>query len=483
MPTVGLLDLSGIQTAIFRSNKLPEIASASEVIEQLSAPGGLFAKVAGNKLLVAAGGNLAVTGSNDDEVSTVLKEVQYQLLKCYTGLSAVTAIANYNEGQLLQGYQEALKHLERRKFTTPRPISVQHPGWQQQSSWSQVPDPDSNSTEHRLFGDRNLDYVICEIQRGQGDITIPEKTDLMAVVSIDGLSMGKRILHWLKTAKEHAISDAQFMTELREWSKSVRDRWASAWDVATLAINTRFESKEWKHPYQNRSLHNRGFHPYRKIYQGGDDLSFVCDAHIAMAMAKRLICELEKPDKDVPADFQNLTFSAGILYVNNKFPFSRAVALSEKVRQSAKKYSAHVAAEDAYPPSSLNWWLNRQGEMDIGAPAFKGATQRPYLLNGNSPNLNELLNGTLPLLWKEFRESRGLLKSIIEAAQAGADGEYVARALKLRSKSSNSITDNPLFKLPAPFNTETGFVVGGSSTILLDAGELYDLYFPLEEGE
>ena len=121
--------------------------------------------------------------------------------------------------------------------------------------------------------------------------------------------------------------------------------------------------------------------------------------------------------------------------------------------------------------------------MELPASSFKGASQRPYLFYGTKFNLFDLLDDSLPTLWKEFNNSRGLFKSLIEAAQEGGNGEHVARSLRLRSPSSNSTSDNPFGSLPEPFNTPTGFAAGGLGTILLDAGELYDLYFPLEKGQ
>ncbi len=485
MPTVGLLDISGIQDVIFRSNNLQEIASTSEAIEGLSAPDGLFATVAGENLLYTAGGNLTLTGSTDEEVANILKTVQYELLSRYPNLTAVTALAPFEEGHLLQGYQAGMRQLERRKLTAPRSISLHHPGWQEPQSSFADEMSDGVGSDQPLRGHRDLNKIICKVRRGQKSDGLFEKSDLMAVVSVDGLSMGNRIITWMKSAEERSIPDEEFRVGLSNWSLSVRKRWNAAWEAATSAINSKFDSNLWQHPWQARSLQLKqgGRFPYRKIYQGGDDLSFVCDAHVAMAMATHLVGALEQLDVTVPIEFQSLTASVGILYVNNKFPFARANELAGKLQKRAKETSAKETGTRQHPPSSLTWWLNRQGEMEIAEPTFKGATQRPYLLTGKSPSLFDLLNCALPTLWKEFGESRSLLKSIIEAAQAGADGEHVARALKLRSKSSNSTSDNPFASLQEPFNTPTGFADGGLGTILLDAGELYDLYFPLEKGE
>ena len=483
MPAIGLIDVSGIQNAIFRSGKLKEIAATSEAIESLSMKNGLFEKEAGALLLVAAGGNLAMIAQSEEEIKKVVRNISSELLRNYPGLDAVAAVCHYNKGELADGFRNAQRQLERNKLTQPRSCRFEFPGFNSDEQQTIAKIDCSNEI---IKGESDLDRIVCNIFRnGKDALETKEKSDLIAIVSIDGLGMGRRIIQWMQEMKGE--NDDTFIEQYKIWSESIRERWQTSWNESAELVRRQFNADgKWQHSHQARYLCNQGKDPFRHIYQGGDDLSFVCDAHIALSLTSEIITRLEQPREDVHPLFQSITASAGILLVDKQYPFGRAVQMAEAVRKSAKKLSAEHSHEGKPSPSVVSWWLNRQGEMEMPERLFKGASQKPYLLHAqeqDEPTIESFTQKALPALWNAFKDSRSLFKNVLEAACEGQEGVSVKRVLGLRSRSSGVTDEKPFSGLPEPFNTESGFDSGGRGTVLLDAGELFDLYFPFQKGE
>lgn len=507
MPAIGLIDVSGIQNAIFRSPELKEIAKVSEAIEHLSNKDGLFRTEAGECFLFSAGGNLALRAEQTNSIKAIVRKISRTLLEDYPGLDISVAVCDYEPGKLALGYKRAIKELEKNKLTRAKSVRFDFPGLKKDDDWrigiQNIKDHD---------GEPDLDKIICNIYRVDSQVSdkpVQEKTDLMAVVSIDGLGMGKRIIQWMSEMEDKP--DQEFIDEFRAWSESIRTRWDASWDMSVKKILANFKQINgdipiWQHPFQSRYLtrtHNSK--PFRHIYQGGDDLSFVCAAPIALDLTREIITHLETPVSDVNPIFESIQVSAGILFVGKKYPFGRAVQLAEAVRKKAKLQSASDSNKKQ-PNSALSWWVNRQGEVDMPEPLYGGASQKPYLLHeaGESISLDILLDDVMPTLWNEFSGkpsqsnsnqaennddsvknedgSRSLFKSLLAAAEVDPHGKEVERLLVLRSEVSK-VDANPFRNLPTPYNSGTGFGIGRQGTLLLDAGELFDLYFPLKGAE
>jgi hypothetical protein len=186
-----------------------------------------------------------------------------------------------------------------------------------------------------------------------------------------------------------------------------------------------------------------------------------------------------------------MTVSAGIVYVDSHFPFARAVRLADSVRASAKKRAEEIKSLEGResPPSTLDWWINRQGDMERSDPVFGGASLKPYVVyekdapEGAIP-WERLQNRMLPGLWKTFGDSRNKLKDLLAAVEEGQEGAGVRQLLQLRPiETDQGGPRRPFAFLGSDFNAETGFAMLGKSkaTPLLDAGELFDIHFPFAE--
>jgi hypothetical protein len=500
MPFIGLADASGIQRFLLRSPELKKIATASQRLEGMCLPGGLYYDTPA-ECLVAAGGNAVLRADTHDCIFAAFQQISRTLLENGDDLQVIGCIEEYTDGDLPRAYYRALRRLDQRKLSQPRSTEFIFSGLtpplpdptSYKSSNSHVPSPPKHSSLRVGVNDywepQQFNDVICRSA---------ETTDLMAVVSVDGIGMGKKLNRWLagnladrarRSDNEVEHSDAQFIEEFRAWSKSLKVRWQQAWEAAVSAIAGVFDqNNSFTHPFfEHRTLELKrrpqggAFLPCRHIYQGGDDLSFVCDARLALSLTERLLQHLRDfpAEGNIPELFQSIPASAGIVFVNSHFPFARAISLSEQVRQSAKVKAQEDDSERPVP--ALSWWVNRSGAMTFPKPLFDGATQKPYLLESADGELSwrGLNEKVMPSLWRTFGTSRNKLKDVLAAAEASDKGTSVRRLLQQRP-----LRDSSGHTILAPFSWESSEVAaqsgfnGSGQTLLIDTGEIYDIYFP-----
>jgi hypothetical protein len=341
---------------------------------------------------------------------------------------------------------------------------------------------------------RNISNMIGNGTTRDGE---PDQTDLMAVVSMDGIGMGRNLIAWLETlCRSVADEDARFKAELRDISESLKRRWHEAWKDALWELVRQFPEKSHNAPsYTLRSglreltLKSDGkggrWLPCRRIYQGGDDLTFVCDARIALSLADFLARRVEQRDpislgfQNVPTEFKRVPVSVGIVFVDSHFPFVRAVQMAAAVQKPAKRKAADwkMHDEDGLPPSVIDWWVNRPGALERS----KGEkTIKPYpvyrKVSGTELTLEDLRERILPEMEATFFDARNKLKDILAAAEEGPD--RVRRVLEMRPLPDG----RSLRWLEPGFDPNTGFPKGEGSgatrTPLLDAGEIYDVDLP-----
>ena len=484
---VGLLGVSGIQSFVFRSGKLKDVAAASAQIEALSDRAiGLIAEEArraGAEVVAVAAGNATVTADSADALRVAFRAISRILLERGEGLQIVCALREYGSGGLARACQAAQRDLERRKLTQPRSTDFQFPGCgRPRPSTPPVP---LRAVQWRVpegwAEPRELDEMLGESG---------EEFGLMAVVSVDGIGMGKRLIKWAEDCGylygSSAEDDATFAAEYEAWPESLKRRWRTAWEQTLDCLAGQFAPDfVMRHGARTlRAKNDRERHSYlpcRRIYHGGDDLCFACDAHVALGMAAHLVRTLESlpPGEGVPEQFHDITAGVGVVFVDSHFPFVRAVQLSSEVLKKAKTEAVKENVEQA--PSAIDWWVNRAGAMEREPTPF---TLKPYLLGADSSagdwgrlDWTTLERDVLGGLSETYAGARNKLKDLLEAAEDGPVS--VKRLLRLRPMGDGATS---LRFVRDPYDKSSGFKIGATDhrTPLLDAGELYDFHFPFQ---
>lgn len=184
----------------------------------------------------------------------------------------------------------------------------------------------------------------------------------IAVVHADGNGMGQRILD---IGKAHATENRKYILALRSFSKKVeqaaqgalaatRDQLVSKIDggrivhalLPKLAVPLSYD-KETGIPYL----------PFRPIVFGGDDVTFVCDGRLGLALAIEFLKQFELHTANLPDGKGQVTACAGIAIVKSHYPFARAYKLAEDLCRTAKKYRR----DEKLDGSCLDWHFAMSG--------------------------------------------------------------------------------------------------------------------------
>jgi len=304
---------------------------------------------------------------------------------------------------------------------------------------------------------------------------------LIGVVHIDGNGIGAKIERWLQGAKD--LADAEFIAQLVGWSTDLSLCTDAAWEevrqLTEAAIHEKFDGGSLQLRGEVEDLNfglveqaggagrKSTFLPIRKILQGGDDLTFVCEGRIALSLA---VAATTAFGEHVAGTLGPVSACAGVALVHSHSPFVRAYDLANQLCENAKQAFSGEAA--------LDWQLGLlepgQSLAEARKPLLPGLTCRPYRLQSDAPHrswaaLDELLLGTDPggdsLRSPQWSAVGAKVRTFPALARRGPD----VLASELRAWR---IVDNRL-SLPPPYQTN-GFATsdGKTSTPLLDAVEL-----------
>ena len=101
--------------------------------------------------------------------------------------------------------------------------------------------------------------------------------------------------------------------------------------------------------------------PFRPLVFGGDDLTFVCDGRLGLALTLHYLRTFakeadERRDQIAPGTTDCITASAGVSIVKTHYPFSRAYGLAEALATSAKHLRRESRDnEPNWEASCLDW--------------------------------------------------------------------------------------------------------------------------------
>jgi len=192
---------------------------------------------------------------------------------------------------------------------------------------------------------RNLEY---DPQSAREDRAFPflPGNRYVAIVHADGNDMG-RVLR----ALEDDVRDTpdRFLDVFRAFSESVRKATQAAARAATLAV-------------LEPARRDDGPLPARPIVLGGDDLTILVRADLALDFARHFLCGFEAESRAAMAEVRRsapalphlpdaLTAACGIAFVKASHPFHLAHELAESLTHHAKQRAKRAAADGRVPPA------------------------------------------------------------------------------------------------------------------------------------
>lgn len=538
MPVLTAIDILGVQSYIFASNRLRDVIGASYLVEWATSQTGALSfdalNVPNPKIISAAGGNAILRFETIDSAHQFVMYYSRRLIEKAPGLEVAFAHQLYENGKLARGLlslqiELAKSKLRRRPHAPQLGISVIQPcaitglpasdrDRQSNNEWvsSRIAKIREANTVKKtfnrwepflpsdLFGHKAcFPVVFDDMGRTYGD------TSLIGVIHIDGNGIGKRIQRWLiKKLDNTSMSDETLIAEYFEWSEALKKLGEKVFQSIVSRLVDSIERRSSSggffvcgEPSPPRHLdfelridHGEILLPLRPIILGGDDLTFICDGRIALDLTTTALRAFTHESAYIPElkllGNDPMTACAGVALVNSHAPFDRSYHLSEGLCRNAKQAKLDAGQDDR---CWIDWniGMNRPDDsvIDIRERQYKKneLTCRPYPLDGDTSTFLTWEWLDRELLGESSKDGRnrhsfrnpetwGQRRNKVKdlGSLVGAGGEAV------RIQLEGWISVDPDVKLPNPIDVN-GFK--GNRTPLLDAIELLDIHLRLNTSE
>ncbi|SDA64298.1 hypothetical protein SAMN03080617_01509 [Algoriphagus alkaliphilus] len=386
--------IQGIQSFIFQTNKLKEIVGGSELVEEICTE--MFYDFIGSdeydeNIILSAAGNIKYIA--DQEVcKKLIKGFTKKVLSKAPGVTVSQAVVKIDENiplsETINQLEEKLK-TERNKPNMPLEIGfmglerARRTGGvavefkkrkskleafcestiKKDKAVDQKSDLTNESSHTRLFRKisgltekpKEITLEIEEICKGHSNSWI-------AVVHADGNGLGN-----ILRVMGEKLKNSEF-----EKSKAAFRKFSLALDHATQAAA---QSAFWKVFSKADAFTSDNKHPIRPIICGGDDITFIIRADLALEFTEFFLREFEKKTKDefkVLEEFgitefkEGITACAGIAYIKESYPLHYALNLSESLCKDAKNLvkEGHPKRDNGIPESALAFYKVQESFTD-----------------------------------------------------------------------------------------------------------------------
>ena len=412
--------VQGIQSYIFETNRLQDIAGASELIESLSGEEGQFkdlfntvgASYNSEQLIRNAAGEISYLFKDKESCAAVVKHFEQYIASKMPGLSVSQAVVKVTgDENLVEDSRKVQRKLQEQRNRPSPPAEL---GWMISERARRTGRPGVDFAEKdglidrrqqtkraAAKGDRLYEKLIGKDQPyGNNDFAF-NLEDIchggdrawLAVVHADGNNLGKLIQKLIPDLPKGKTKEGY-----RKFSETLEKATVAAAQTAyreVLAPVVEAEAGNLK-----RRL------PIRPVVIGGDDLTVILRAEHAVSFTQTYLAAFEAEtkkqfgeyakelqlSKEVQAYFANgLTACAGIAIVKPKYPFHYAAELSEELCGWTKKIVKAIDKDGA--PSALHFHKVQASfvqdykdiiEQELTTIGGKRLTAGPYFV-GNPP--------------------------------------------------------------------------------------------------
>lgn len=389
---LAMYDVRGIQSYIFKSNAAKEIVGASALVEKIITNGlqayvqtqdknaAGAAKYMTNwmnddpsaflknpevemQIMFIGGGNAYVLfrhGSECEKVNRFL--AKYLLDKTYSLNLAVAVVPRTESYE--NDYDAINNRMREIKASMPLNMPMGAMPFMAADSITGAPltrkERDGNyySTEASLkraaFPEQEDEKIFDNMVTEKGN------SSTLAVFHIDGNSMGNKIRETMSGIKEYEKA----ISRMRELSLNISKKFRATVD----------EMKIYMDSLAPKIKDTKGHKLYREIIVAGDDITFVCNAKLAIPAVKFFLENISKKGE----------FSAcgGIAFFNSHFPFSDAYQVAEACCESAKKRAKQ--AECKGDNDKIGNFLDYQICTNIRASELETYRDRHYTVEGKT---------------------------------------------------------------------------------------------------
>ncbi len=353
--------IQGIQSFIFETNKLKEIIGASEIVEQLSYEkfNDLFNLNEENFIMHAAG-NIKLIIKEKETVERIVRMWPKAVEEMAPSLTLSQAVVNFGE-RLRKKHIDFLEkrlQISKNKAAISQPLSLMAVTRSRRTGKPAIDWNDYNNKPRDIASKLKQDKGHNEAPQNLMSKSINDKkigrelypfdisdmllegedTGWLAVIHADGNSLGKIIQGMAEKLQENGDN---LKEAFKKFSKALDESTINAVKCAVEQIVIPNISD-----IKNTKL------PFRPVVIGGDDLTIIIRADLALEFTERYLVEFQsetkKNLKNLVETFKlqefddGLTACAGISYMKVSYPFHYAVNLAENLCADAKKVSKEI---------------------------------------------------------------------------------------------------------------------------------------------
>ncbi len=346
--------VQGIQSFIFQTNKLKEIVGASELVEEICTT--RFREVASiqkddQNIILNAAGNIKYIFEDELKCRRFVKLFPKVVMEWAPGITISQAVVEYEEGELNCSLQKLEDKLREQRNKVSIPFETGFMGTERSrrtggvaylSNEDEMVDEATSkklkaSEDDSLFAEISSHIDLKDLDKdiltNIDELFSGENNTWLAVIHADGNGIGAIVQNLNKT----------FTDKEDELVKKAFKSFSEALDESTKVAAQNAFNKNVKDKKKDRKPY-----PLRPIILGGDDLTVIIKADLALDFTIEFLKEFEKQSNTnlsfLKSDygiggFENgITACAGIAYVKKSYPFHYAVDLAEKLCEDAKNF-------------------------------------------------------------------------------------------------------------------------------------------------
>ena len=394
-----ILEVSSKQQYIFGSKKLSENALRSDQINYVTSDS-FFKEVASefysekDNMVYAGGGHTILQFKDREQAKKFINAVTNRVLHSFSSIELFATIEDYNNdetpGQNLKRLASSLEAKKALRKTSFRQLSF---GLEHLAEDNNQPENIfDNRYKVSIQPNKNIEPTtgwkypseFSKLKITKGKNSGREKSNFIAVIHIDGNSMGKRVDSIYESCNDSDKWE-ECCRKLRKFSEGIQTDFESAFNETVKEVIKQMEMQVFESEYE-------GCLPIRPVILAGDDVCFVSAGSIGLECARVFLEKLSV--KRNAADGGLYSACAGVAIVHEKYPFHRAYELSEALCSNAKKTG--VSYDESGSISMIDWHIEF-GQLKDGLERIRddyntedgeGRLElRPYVIKGESDKI------------------------------------------------------------------------------------------------
>ena len=414
--TLTVLDVTGIQDYIFGSNRVPENVGASQLVHQATGawvreslpPGGHNLRddaettiesrrsletdeTLAAEVILRGGGNVLILFRSAELAKVTVGKLTRKLLTAAPGLGLAAAHHTFDWATPVGGpkghgahhtlYAALNQTKQQRRVSAPLlglGVTVECRATGMPAvAYDDDKRPVSAEVKAKIgqqgAADKRLRHLFAGVADGyafRNDFGALGGTEgemsYIAVVHADGNGMGKRFEDVIERFPD-ATDNRACLNALRNLSEAVDQAGKTALCETVRRITVSFQAEKPSAALQRflTGLPTQGgmpVIPFRPILYGGDDVTFVCDGRLGLALAAIYLEEWEKATGH-DAEIGQAYACAGVAMVKSHYPFVRAYHLASDLCAGAKHAIRAVRRDNPTTDdaSALDWHFAMSG--------------------------------------------------------------------------------------------------------------------------